>query len=268
MAIRLAGMGMDILKIKSNLATGEAISGTTKATGVMSSLTKAIFGATAAQQGLTAAVMGTTRAYQAQGAAGAMAMGGAGMGPMVYTNSRGKKTMPDGWAGYVKATKGKNPWTAPQKMNGQWVIYNPQQGNKIFETREAARQFRRQYTPENYRPATAEEIKKGWGVSWFGTAPGTTKAEKAAGIEPIISAYFIPAIPIYFIASATWSEWKIVFCPNSIASLSIRASSALVDSVTACTEIRVYLYLAPASITLLKPYQAEAMATEVNPRFL
>lgn len=180
MAIRLAGMGMDILKIKSNLATGEAISGTTKATGVMSSLTKAIFGATAAQQGLTAAVMGTTRAYQAQGAAGAMAMGGAGMGPMVYTNSRGKKTMPDGWAGYVKATKGKNPWTAPQKMNGQWVIYNPQQGNKVFETREAARQFRRQYTPENYRPATAEEIKKGWGVSWFGTAPGTTKAEKAA----------------------------------------------------------------------------------------
>lgn len=65
-------------------------------------------------------------------------------------------------------------------MNGQWVIYNPQQGNKVFETREAARQFRRQYTPENYRPATAEEIKKGWGVSWFGTAPGTTKAEKAA----------------------------------------------------------------------------------------
>ena len=101
MAIRLAGMGMDILKIKSNLATGEAISGTTKATGVMSALTKAIFGATAAQQGLTAAVMGTTRAYQAQGAAGAMAMGGVGMGPMVYTNAKGKKTMPEGWAGYV-----------------------------------------------------------------------------------------------------------------------------------------------------------------------
>lgn len=182
MAVKLASMAFDVLKAKSAIASGEAIAGGTKQNSIMSALTQTIYSATAAQNGLTAAVMGTTRAYQAQGVAGSMAMGAGcmGMGPMVFTNNRGKKTVPNGWSGYVKSMKGKNPWSAPQKINGQWVIYNPQMGNKVFDTRDAARSFRRQYTPEYYRPATEKEIAKGWGVSWFGSSPGTTKAEKAA----------------------------------------------------------------------------------------
>ena len=34
--------------------------------------------------------------------------------------------------------EGKNPWSAPQKINGQWVIYNPQMGNKVLVLRAAS----------------------------------------------------------------------------------------------------------------------------------
>lgn len=184
MAIRLAGMGFDVLRAKAALASGEAISSHTKQNSLLSMLAANINKATIAQEGLTAAVKRTVMAYYSQGAAASAANGAAavtGAGAMLAGGAtvKGVKN-PNNWSGYVVREKTKNPWGAPTKIgNGQWVVYSESQGHKIFNTREEARKFRRANAPEVYRPATTEEIKRGIGVSWFGSAPGTTRAENA-----------------------------------------------------------------------------------------
>lgn len=177
MAIRMAGYAFDILKAKALVASGEAVSAGNKQQSMMSMLAANITKATIAQEGLTAAVMRTVKAYYAQGAAAGMATSTAGM-PFLY--KAGGKPVPDTYAGYVKTVKGKSPWSAPKQVNGQWVIYNKDEGHKIFSTKKEATEFRSTTRPEYMRPATNSEINKGWGVSWFGTTPAQQKAAKAA----------------------------------------------------------------------------------------